>query len=75
MTIRATDGRSVTNTVYAPKGAALLGIDWADIEAKYLILMPSSGLAPDRIEASLALIRNLPEAAGVSPLIEMVRPG
>jgi 2-methylcitrate dehydratase PrpD len=75
VTIGTRDGRSFTSAVHVPKGAGMLGIAWADIEAKYRTLMPNSGLAPDRIEASLALIRNLPEAAGVSPLIEMVRPG
>lgn len=74
VTIRATDGRSVTNTVYAPKGAALLGIDWADIEAKYLILMPSSGLKQSQIDASFAAIRDFANAPGVAPLIDLIRP-
>jgi 2-methylcitrate dehydratase PrpD len=73
VTIRTRDGRSFTSTVYVPKGAGMLGIAWSDIEAKYRTLMPNSGLDADRIEASFALIRNLSEASGVSPLIEMVR--
>jgi 2-methylcitrate dehydratase PrpD len=73
VTIRTRDGSSVTNTVYVPKGAAMLGIEWSDIDAKYRALMPNSGLAADRIDASLALIRDLPQAASVTPLIETLR--
>jgi 2-methylcitrate dehydratase PrpD len=74
VSIRTTDGRSVANTVYAPKGAALLGIDWADIEAKYLILMPHSGLKQSQIDASIALIRDFHNATSVAPLIALLRP-
>ena len=73
VTIRTHDGRSFSDTVYAPKGAAMLGIAWSDIEAKYSALMPNSGLDPAPIEASFGLIRNLTQADSVVPLIEMVR--
>ena len=72
ITICTTDGRSVTGTVYAPKGAACLGIDWSDVDAKYRALMPNSGLADSRIEESLALIhrfRNTPDASGLTNLL------
>jgi 2-methylcitrate dehydratase PrpD len=74
VTIRTRDGRSLTSTVYAPKGAGMLGIAWADIEDKYRALMPNSGLAPSRIEESLALIRDLAQAASLSPLLALLRP-
>jgi 2-methylcitrate dehydratase PrpD len=73
VTIRTHDGRSFTSTVYAPRGSGLLGIDWADIEAKYRALMPHSGLPAERIEASLDLIRGLRGCAGVAPLMAMMR--
>ena len=38
VTIETTDGRKVTNTVLIPKGAASLGVDWADIDEKYRAL-------------------------------------
>jgi 2-methylcitrate dehydratase PrpD len=72
--IRTIDGREVTNTVFLPKGSAALGIDWADIDAKYRTLMPHSGLGTERIEASLTAIRNFANAAGVRPLIDLLRP-
>jgi 2-methylcitrate dehydratase PrpD len=74
VTIRTSDGRSFTNTVFVPKGAAMLGIEWSDIEDKYRHLMPSSGIDPASIEASLAMIRDFSEVPNVSPLIELLRP-
>ena len=73
VTVRTRDGRSFTSTVYVPKGAAMLGIAWSDIEAKYRALMPNSGLAPAGVDRSLALIRGLAEAASVAPLVASLR--
>jgi 2-methylcitrate dehydratase PrpD len=73
VTVRTTDGRAFTSTVFLPHGAAALGIDWADIEAKYRTLMPNSGLSSARIGESLALIRDFKNAASVTPLIELIR--
>jgi 2-methylcitrate dehydratase PrpD len=73
VTIRTTDGREVTNTVFMPKGSAALGIDWADIEAKYRTLMPNSGLPTGRLEQSLTLIRDALNASNLTPLIELIR--
>jgi 2-methylcitrate dehydratase PrpD len=75
VTIRTIAGRSVASTVHIPKGAAILGLAWTDIADKYRTLMPNSGLDAAQIEASLALIRNLAQAPGVSPLLETLRPG
>jgi len=73
VTIRTTDGREVASTVFLPYGSAALGIDWADIEAKYRTLMPNSGLPPARIEESLALIRDFKSVRSIAPLIELIR--
>ncbi len=75
VTIRTTDGRVCTNTVYVPKGAGLLGIAWSDIDAKYRTLMPHSALGDDRIEASLAVIHGFRRTAHVSTLTGLLRPG
>ncbi len=50
VTIRTTDGRTGASTVYVPKGAGMLGIAWADIDAKYRALVPYAGLPAERIE-------------------------
>jgi len=74
VTIRTRDGRSFTSTVYAPKGSGMLGIAWADIDAKYRTLVPLSGLADRQIEASLGMIHDFRRLAGVAPLIALLRP-
>ena len=74
VTIGTTDGRSISSTVYAPKGSGLLGIDWADIDAKCRALLPHAGLKEDRIAAILDRVHDLRGAPGVLPLIELLRP-
>jgi 2-methylcitrate dehydratase PrpD len=74
VTIRTTDGRASTSTVYAPKGAGISGIAWADIEAKYRTLMPHSGLPDRQIEESLAVIRNFRQVTNVSVLTGLLQP-
>jgi 2-methylcitrate dehydratase PrpD len=74
VTVRTRDGRSFTSTVYAPKGSGLLGIDWADIDAKFHALVPHSGLPADRIEPMLDLIHDFRRQPNVSALIELLRP-
>ena len=72
VTIRTTDGRNSTSTIYAPRGAGFLGIAWDDVDAKYRSLMPYSRLAGEQIEASLAVIhdfRGLPNVAVLTDLL------
>jgi 2-methylcitrate dehydratase PrpD len=73
VTIRTTDGRSSTSTVYVPKGAVALGIAWADIDAKYRALVPHARLGDAQIEASLACIHDFRRAARASVLAELLR--
>ena len=72
VTIQTTDGRSVTSTVFLPHGSAALGIDWADIDAKYRMLMPNSGLSAEKIEQSLALIHDFASQSGIAELIAKI---
>jgi 2-methylcitrate dehydratase PrpD len=75
VTIRATDGRTSTSTVYVPKGAGMLGIAWADIEAKYRALVPYAGASAEQIESSWGLIRGFRQIdrAGALPEILQIR--
>ena len=73
VTIHTTDGSTSTNTVYAPKGAGMLGIAWADIDAKYRALAPHARLGDAQIEASLALIHDLRRAARACALTELLQ--
>jgi 2-methylcitrate dehydratase PrpD len=74
VTIALRDGRSFTSTVYAPKGSGQLGIDWRDIDAKFRALAPLGGLGDDRIGSILDIVHDFRRAAGVAPLIELLRP-
>jgi 2-methylcitrate dehydratase PrpD len=73
VTIRTRDGRSYSSTVYAPKGAAVLGIDWADVERKYRTLVPHAKLSANNLEASMEVIRNFRDVKNVSALVALLR--
>jgi 2-methylcitrate dehydratase PrpD len=72
VTIETTEGRRITNTVLVPKGSGCLGIDWADIDAKYRTLAPNA-LDAKKVEASLEVIHGFRELKNVSALIELLR--
>jgi 2-methylcitrate dehydratase PrpD len=71
--IRTKDGRDHSSTVYAPRGAAILGIDWADVEAKYRALAPFAKFSGDNLEASMKVIRNFRAVKDVSELVGLLR--
>jgi 2-methylcitrate dehydratase PrpD len=73
VTITTTEGFTSTSAVYLPKGAAALGLDWADIDAKYRALMPASGLNEAAIEATLAVIHDFQNIKSVSSLLDLLR--
>src|SRR6266436_7716088 len=62
VTIRTKDGRTSTSTVFEPKGTAVRGITWHDVDAKYRTLMPLAGVPERQIEASLAIIHDFRDA-------------
>ena len=73
VTIATTDGRTVTDTVLVPKGAGCLGIDWADIDAKYRALAPLAPLGPEQVEASLAVIHDFRDVKDVADLVRLLQ--
>ncbi len=72
VTIRTTDGRVTTSTVFVPKGAGAGGLAWADIDRKYRALMPHARLRDRQIEASLAAIHDFRRVAHVSELTSLL---
>lgn len=72
VTIETTDGRRVTNTVLVPKGAAMLGVNWEDIDAKYQTLAPLGPLSPHAVDASLEIIKGLRGAPNVNALLAAI---
>jgi 2-methylcitrate dehydratase PrpD len=73
VTIRTRDGRSHSSTVYAPRGAAILGIAWADVEGKYRALAPFAKFSGENFEASIKVIRNFRAVKKVSELVGLLR--
>src|SRR5499426_1509834 len=72
VTIRTKDGRTFSNTVYAPKGAGILGIDWADVDTKYRTLVPNAKLSDRQVETSLQVIHDFRNVAHVSALTDLL---
>jgi 2-methylcitrate dehydratase PrpD len=73
VTITTKDGRSYSNTVYAPRGSAAVGIQWTDVESKFRALVPYASLSDGNLETSMKVIRNLREAQKVSELVDVLR--
>ena len=73
VTIRTRDGRTYSSTVYAPRGAAILGIDWTDVESKYRTLVPFAKLSSQKIEASIKVIRNFRDVKNVREIVDLLR--
>jgi hypothetical protein len=61
--------------VFVPKGAGVLGIDWADIDAKYRTLVPLAGVSSDQIEKSLARIHDFRSVKQMSELVGLLEAG
>ena len=74
VTIRTTEGRSSTSTVYVPRGAGMVGIAWTDIDAKYRALVPEAGLPDRQVEASLEVIHDFRQVTNVSALTDLLQP-
>jgi 2-methylcitrate dehydratase PrpD len=72
--IRMVNGDEFRSTCTSPRGSGPRGIDWGDVEDKYRALVPLAGLAPHRIEASLALIRELATPGSVGRLAALLAP-
>ena len=73
VTIKTKDGRTFSNTVFAPKGAGTLGIDWIDVDEKYLTLMPQAGVSDQGIKTSLEVIHNFGKVRQMSELTNLIQ--
>jgi 2-methylcitrate dehydratase PrpD len=73
VTITLKDGRRFSAHVDFPRGSAPRGIEWADVDAKYRRLVPLSGLAPDKVEASLEVVHEFDAVKAVSLLTHLLR--
>jgi 2-methylcitrate dehydratase PrpD len=67
--IHTRDGRTLSNTVHVPRGAATLGIAWNDVDAKYRALSVVAGLDRQKVEASLQQIHDFRTTPNVVTLL------
>ena len=72
VTIMTKDGRTFSSTVFAPKGSGTLGIDWVDVDEKYLTLMTQAQVSDQRIKASLEVIHNFGKVTQMSELTNLL---
>jgi 2-methylcitrate dehydratase PrpD len=72
VTIRMHDGREISDTVHMPKGAAVLGISWSDVDYKYRTLVSAAGLDQSKTEASLDLVHDFRHVPTVTPFIRLL---
>ena len=63
VTITLHSGVSFTHTCKAARGSGARGIDWRDVDGKYRLLVPLSGLCAASINASLDMIHGFESAA------------
>ena len=70
VSIETMDGRTVSNTVFVPKGAGCLGIDWADVDAKFRALAPNAPMSEGQIARSIELVHDFREISGLSEFIK-----
>jgi len=68
VTIHMRDGAVHSATCRAPRGSGARGIDWRDVEAKFLRLFPLAGLPAGATGACLEAIANLDRAGSVGAL-------
>lgn len=68
VTIRLKDGHEFRSTCRAPRGSGPRGVEWEDIDRKYLQLAPIVGLSPYQVESTLATIKNLQDIGNLSEL-------
>ena len=72
-TLKTTDGRSYTSTVYTPRGSGARGIAWADIDNKYRTLVAMTRLDATKMEDSIKVIHAFREVKNVAELTMLLR--
>jgi 2-methylcitrate dehydratase PrpD len=72
VTITLADGRRFSSHVDFPRGSGPRGIEWADVDAKYRRLVPLSGMTPERVERTLALVHDFERVEDVSELTRLL---
>lgn len=72
VTIHMTDGVTHRATCVVPRGAGARGIDWRDVENKFLMLFPQAGLPKDATEMCLETVMHLDRADSIRSLARLL---
>ncbi|GAA4347510.1 hypothetical protein GCM10023165_32440 [Variovorax defluvii] len=72
VTVTTRDGRSFTNTVYAPRGSAVNGIEWSDVEGKFETLCPLAGVSSSNVEKCTQVLRHFRDVKHMRELVELI---
>lgn len=72
VTIKTSNGASFTNTVYAPRGSAVIGIDWVDVNGKFNALCPFAGVSASKIEHARQIVKEFREVKHVRELVDLL---
>jgi hypothetical protein len=73
--IRMNNGDEFRSTCTSPRGSGPRGVEWNDIDDKYRALAPLAGLAPRRVDESLAIIRAFEAPDSVTRLLALIGAG
>jgi hypothetical protein len=64
-----------SNTCKAARGSGARGVEWADVDDKYRLLVPQSGLSSSRVDASLAVVHRFEQVKAMGELTGLLRLG
>jgi 2-methylcitrate dehydratase PrpD len=73
VTVRTKAGQEFSSTVESPRGSALRGIDWVDVDTKYRTLVPIAKLSSEHVEESLRVIHDFDRVKTMAELVDQLR--
>ena len=71
--IHLKDGRIVQSTCKAPRGSGPRGVEWHDIESKYMSLLEGAGIEPQRIRDSWNILKGFEHQESCAKLINAIQ--
>lgn len=72
VTIVTESGKRATRYVRAPRGAAITGVGWPEVHAKFDALVPLSGLPPARHKEVRRFLDNFSDQPDVRKLMSLM---
>jgi hypothetical protein len=70
--VKTSGGHSFSSTVYAPRGSAVNGIEWSDVDGKFKTLGPMAGISPSNIEKCTQVMHSFRDVKHVRELVELI---